>query len=69
VCNKLRRPPRGSSRVHRRPHLPERRRLGGGVFLIALGHAFLLSNFIGRGSVAALVLIALGLAILVNRYW
>jgi Domain of unknown function (DUF5668) len=46
-----------------------RQRLGGGVFLIALGLAFLLSNFIGRGSVAALVLIAIGLAILVNRYW
>jgi hypothetical protein len=46
-----------------------RRRLGGGVFLIALGVAFLVSNLIGRGSVAPLVLIAIGLAILVNRYW
>lgn len=46
-----------------------RRHLGGGVFLIGLGVAFLLSNSIGRGSFPALVLIAIGLAGLVNRYW
>jgi cell wall-active antibiotic response 4TMS protein YvqF len=46
-----------------------RRRIGGGVFLIGLGAAFLLSNAVGRGSFPAFVLIAIGLSSLVNRYW
>jgi len=45
-----------------------RRHFGGGVFLIGIGVAFLVSNTIGRGSFPALVLIAIGLASLVNRY-
>ena len=44
------------------------RHLGGGVFLIAIGAAFLVSNAIGRASEAPLILIAIGLAVLVNRY-
>jgi hypothetical protein len=52
------------------PGAPARRprRVGGGVFLVALGAAFLVSNAIGRGSEAPLLLIAIGLAILVSRY-
>ncbi|HEV2283396.1 MAG TPA: DUF5668 domain-containing protein [bacterium] len=46
-----------------------RRRIGGGVFLIGLGAAFLLSNAVGRGSFPAFVLIAIGLSSLVNRSW
>jgi hypothetical protein len=46
-----------------------RRHVGGGVFLIGLGVAFLLSDAVGRGSFPAFVLIAIGLASLVNRYW
>jgi hypothetical protein len=51
------------------PEPARRRHIGGGVFLIGLGVAFLLSNAVGRGSFPALVLIAIGLASLVNRYW